>query len=104
MVSQTCPMTSNDVIDTYFIENRWRILEIAAFLDRVDRSKSPEAGRSDFRYKALMRALKILMESKGDRTEAMQQNFSDLSDKPLEVGPDFKGTYGAWRGAFDEDH
>ena len=104
MASQTCPMTSKEVIDTYFIENRWRILEIAAFLDRVDRSKDPESGRRDFRYKALKQALEILVESKGERTETLQRNFSDLSEKPVEVGPEFKGTYGAWKGAFDEDH
>jgi hypothetical protein len=96
MAKQTCPMSSKEVIDVYFIENRWRILEIATFLDRVDRSKDPEAGKADFRYKALMRSLKILVESKEGRTEALQRNFSDLSAEPLEIGPSFKGTFGAY--------
>lgn len=98
MAKQTCPMTAKEVIDAYFIENRWRILEIAAFLDRVDRSKDPETGKADFRYRALMKALEILVEGKEGRTEALQRNFSDLSIEPLEVGPSFKGTYGAWKG------
>jgi hypothetical protein len=104
MSKQTCPMTAKEVIDAYFIENRWRVLEIASFLDRVDRSKDPETGKKDFRYKALKNALKILVESPEGCTEALQQNFSDLSAKPLEVGPSFKGTFGAWEGAFHEDH
>ena len=98
MAKQSCPMTAKEVIDAYFIENRWRILEIAAFLDRVDRSKDPEAGKKDFRYRALKNALKILVESGEERTEALQRNFSDLSAEPVEVGPVFKGTFGAWEG------
>lgn len=99
MAKQSCPMTSKEVMDAYFIENRWRILEIASFLDRVDRSKNPEAGRKDFRHKALMNALKILLESDEGRTEALQRNFSDLSTEPLKKGPAFKGTFGAWEGS-----
>ena len=104
MAKQSCPMTAKEVIDAYFIENRWRILEIAAFFDRVDRSKDPEIGKADFRYKALKRALNVLLESEKERTEALQRSFSDLSAEPLEVGPSFKGTFGAWEGAFHEDH
>lgn len=99
MAKQSCPMTSKEVMDAYFIENRWRLLEIAAFLDRVDRSKDPGAGKKDFRHKALMKALKILLTSGKGRTETLQRNFSDLSSEPLKAGPAFKGTFGAWEGS-----
>ena len=40
----------------YFIENRTKVLEIAAFLDRLDRADPSYASR-DFRMKAFTEAL-----------------------------------------------
>jgi len=97
-------MSAEDVLNTYFIDNRARALEIAAFLDRVDRAEDAEAGKNDFRYKALMRALKILVECTENRAQALQLNFSDLSTEPRESAMGLKGAYGAWEGASDEDH
>jgi len=97
-------MSTKEVLDRYFLENRARILEIAAFLDRIDRAGAMEAGRSDFRYKAFMRALRILLESEGNRTKALQVNFSDLSKEPRKSAAGLKGAYGAWEGPFFEDH
>ena len=37
--SYRSPLTAAQLIDEYFIENRTRLLEIAAFLDRLDRSR-----------------------------------------------------------------
>ena len=38
------PMTAPEIVDEYFIENRNRLLEIAAFLDRLDRADPAGAG------------------------------------------------------------
>ena len=31
----SCPMSGRQVVDDYFLENRTRVLELAAFLDRL---------------------------------------------------------------------
>ncbi len=35
---RTSPLTATELVDEYFIENRTKLLEIAAFLDRLDRA------------------------------------------------------------------
>ena len=56
MDSAPSPLTPREVVDEYFIENRTRLLEIAAFLDRLDRADPSYAGR-DFRMQAFTEAL-----------------------------------------------
>ena len=51
MDSAPSPLTPREVVDEYFIENRTRLLEIAAFLDRLDRA-DPAYAAQDFRMKA----------------------------------------------------
>ncbi|OGP66619.1 MAG: hypothetical protein A2169_04515 [Deltaproteobacteria bacterium RBG_13_47_9] len=97
-------MSAKEVLNNYFLENRARLLEIAAFLDRIDRAKDPEVGEADFRYRAFRRALKILDECKENRIKALHLNFSDLSIEPRESAAGLKGAYGAWEGASFEDH
>ena len=53
------PLSPKELVDEYFIENRTRILEIAAFLDRLDRADAGYAAR-DFRMKAFAEALGAL--------------------------------------------
>jgi len=96
-------MSAKEILDTYFIDNRARLLEIASFLDRIDRTKNSWEGKSDFRYKAFIAALKIVLESDGNRTKAVQLNFSDLSTEPIESAVGLKA-FGAWQGAFREGY
>jgi hypothetical protein len=80
----TCPMTEQKLLDEYFIENRTRLLEIAAFLDRLDRTQ--ERGSSlDFRMRAFFQALEILSRTAENRTEQIQMLFSDPTTEPLEA-------------------
>jgi len=104
MAMQKCPMPAKGIVDTYFLENRANLLEIAAFLDRVDRGGDPEAAKADFRYKAFQRALKLLVECEGNRAKAVQLSFSDHSKKPRESAAGLKNACGAWEGTFHEDH
>lgn len=46
-------MTRQQVLDLYFMEARARVIELAAFLDRVERAE----GVADFRLAALHTAL-----------------------------------------------
>jgi len=97
-------MRAKDVIDRYFLENRAKLIDIAAFLDRIDRSGEAGQAQSDFRYRAFQRALQLIIEGKERRTEKIQRCFSDLSTEPVESAAGLKGAYGAWEGATHEDH
>jgi hypothetical protein len=41
MAESTCPLTGPQVVDLYFMEQRAKLLDIAAFLDRLDRACLP---------------------------------------------------------------
>src|SRR5688572_28065219 len=64
------PLSPKDVVDEYFIENRTRLLEIAAFLDRLDRAEPGYSGR-DFRMQAFTEALAAMSGGAG-RLERIQ--------------------------------
>ena len=104
MAGQTCPMQAKDVIERYFLENRAKLIDIAAFLDRVNRAGEAHEGRADFRYRAFQKALLLLAEGRERRAEAVQLCFSDLSTEPRESAAGLKGAHGAWEGGSDEDH
>ncbi len=92
-------MTGTSVLDQYFLHNRAGLIDIAAFLDRVDRSQDPEAARSDPRYAAMIKALQtVLSETGGQRARAVQLCFSDPTTEPLESAAGLKGAFGAWMG------
>ncbi len=98
MSEGTCPMGAVDVLETYFLENRARIIEVAAFLDRVDRAQEPEAGRNDPRYVALMRSIEELLGGGPGRAKRVQLAFSDPTSAPIESAAGMKGAKGAWMG------
>ena len=77
-------------MDEYFIENRTKVLEIAAFLDRLDRADPSYASR-DFRMKAFAEALAGLTEAPASprktsgRVDHIQQLLSDPREGPLDA-------------------
>ena len=91
------PMNAVDVLDLYFMENRARILDIASFLDRIDRHEGAEQARKDFRYQALIGALALLSSESAGRTGAIQLSFSDPTTEPIESAVGLKAV-GAWDG------
>lgn len=97
------PELKTEILDTYFIENRARLLDIASFLDRIDRATNCNAEKSDFRYNSFIKALELLISSKTNRTKAVQLSFSDLSAEILENAVGLKAT-GAWDGASNENN
>jgi len=90
-------MTASDILDLYFIENRARLLDVASFLDRIDRYEGAEEAKKDFRYQAFVNAVDILRSSARERTVAIQQSFSDQTTEPLESAIGLKA-FGAWDG------
>jgi hypothetical protein len=76
------PLDGSQVVDEYFIENRTRLLEIAAFLDRVDRTDATVLSR-DFRMRAFAEAIDALA-AKSDRLLRVQMILSDPTTEPLD--------------------
>jgi len=88
------PLTPAALVDEYFIENRTRLLEIAAFLDRVDRADAALA-ESDFRLRVFFEALQVLASDQPDRLLHIQMLLSDPSLEPLSA-LDRKSARGAY--------
>ena len=84
------PLNARQVADEFFIENRTRILDIAAFLDRLDRADvavsegSTASSGADFRVIAFREALQALAGAEGNRIQAVQMIFSDPTTEPLD--------------------
>jgi len=98
------PLSSRQILDMSFLENRARLLEMAAFLDRIERSSDADTGTSDFRYQALVNGIRLLLDSsEASRTVAIQMNFSDPTTEPLADAVGLKA-HGAWNGGSNEGH
>lgn len=92
------PMKAIDILDLYFIENRSRLLDIAAFLDRIDRYDGAGEAKADFRYQAFRKVVDLLANADGERTKAIQTALSDPTTEPLDSALGLKA-WGAWPGA-----
>lgn len=91
------PMRAIDILDLYFIENRSRLLDIASFLDRIDRHEGAEEAKADYRYRAFERIIELLSQPGGGRTKAIQVALSDPTTEPLDSAVGLKA-WGAWKG------
>ena len=72
-------MTREQVLDLYFLDARGKLIEIAAFLDRVERA----TGKEDFRAKAFRQAVRELGGKKPRRAEKVLLALSDPTMKPI---------------------
>ena len=88
----TCPMTREQVVDAYFLEHRAKLLDIAAFLDRLDRAGGDQT--DDFRIVAFRRALELLSNGAPQRARRLLELFSDHSTEPIDTAP-MQGALGA---------
>lgn len=86
-------MTRERVLELYFMEARSKLIDVAAFLDRVERA----AGKDDFRIEAFRRALQELHRPQPDRTQRVLLSLSDPTDEPLPIATT-KAAAGAWPG------
>lgn len=95
---KTCPLPRDGIIDRYFMEHRAKLLDVAAFLDRIDRSNAPADADADqdFRVEAMQRAIKLLVDEKGERAKRILELFSDPTADPIPAAP-MKGATGAYK-------
>ncbi len=82
--------TKQELLDLQFIEARHKLIDLAAFLDRIDR----HPGADDFRYAALQAAIPILLSQRPDRARGVLDALSDHSHEPIPKAA-FQGALGA---------
>ena len=88
-----CCLTQQELIDRYFLEYRAKILDLAAYLDRLDRARELNAEK-EFRYRSLHRTLQTLATNVPNRAEQVQMIFSDQNFEFLD-DRDQQSAYGA---------
>jgi len=86
------------VLDAYFIENRAKLLDIAAFMDRVGRSTRSLSSITDHRWHAIVAGLTLLLDGQPDRAKRALESWSDPTATPIAKAT-VKGATGAWDGA-----
>lgn len=91
------PVSRSRIVDLDFLEHRARLLDLAAFLDRVDRYSQLDE-KEDFRLKALRSALQLLDDGQGERVRRILELWSDPTEEPIESAAGMKGATGVWRG------
>jgi len=82
--------TRKELLDMQFIDIRSRAIDVAAFLDRMDR----HPGGEDHRLTALRSALPILLSEHPGRAKALLEALSDRSADMPGSAP-YQGAFGA---------
>ena len=92
-VTGTSPQTAQQVIDTYFMEHRAKLVDIAAYLDRIDRGQGEFP--NDFRDVAFRKAISILTDGQTHRAKRILELFSDHTTEIPQSADGMKGAAGA---------
>jgi hypothetical protein len=92
-VTQTCLQSRQDVINNYFMEHRSKLIDIAAYLDRIDRATGELT--QDFRQEAFLAAIKLLLSDGPHRTKRILELFSVTDPHLPQSAEGMKGAVGA---------
>jgi len=87
------PQTKQQVIDSYFMEHRAKLIDLAAYLDRIDRGQGEAP--DDFRDNAFRSAIAILLDGEPHRAKRILESFSDFSSDLPQSAEGMKGAAGA---------
>ncbi len=90
--AETSPAAAAAVVEIGFIPTRAKLIEVAAFLDRVER----HGVAGDFRCVALRAAAALLTDGRGRRARRILEKLSDPTTDPDMVSSG-KAALGAWR-------
>ena len=83
--------TKTDILALYFMDARYKLIDIAAFLDRLDRHD----GESDFRHAGFLKPMEAMLNPGGQpRAKAVLESLSDHSTEPTEKS-EIQFAYGA---------
>lgn len=98
VLSRSCPLSREQVLNLYYLEHRARLLDVAAFLDRLDRAQ-PTSSQVDFREPAFASAVAILSDGQPNRAARILALLSDDSTSLPLSADGMKGASGAVRPA-----
>ena len=70
------PLPAKQALDSYFLEARSKLLDLAAILDRIGRGRDAGATDKDPRLEKIRQALEVLHDRSGGRAERIQRIFS----------------------------
>ena len=84
-------MTKQQVLDLYFLDARNKLVELGAFLDRIERAD----GKADFRLEAIYAALEELTGDDKDKARKVLLAFSDPTTDIIPAA-DTKSACGAY--------
>lgn len=93
----TRSLEASQVLDAYFIENRAKLLDLAAFMDRFDRGTGVSTSSEDPRWRAVTAAIAILGDARPERARRMLELWSDPTLEPIPKA-NVKGATGTWSG------
>jgi len=82
--------TKTDILDLYFMDSRAKLLDIASYLDRLDRHE----GEVDFRQEGFLNALQAMLDAKENRTATVLNTLSDHTEEVAEAAT-IQVAYGA---------
>jgi len=86
------PPTNVNLVDLGFMDSRSKLIDLAAFLDRVQLAGQ----ESDFRVQSLKKAISLLSQDKPQRAKEVLLSFSDPSTEPIAKAT-MQGAIGAFR-------
>lgn len=76
MSNKATPLPASKALESFFLEARAKILDIAAILDRIGRGADGSAIEGDPRLDKVRQALEVLLDQSGGRAERIQKIFS----------------------------
>lgn len=79
------PLNREQLIQLGFLEARARVLDVAAFLDRVQRAAAPgpaSDAMQDDRVRAILEAMRLALDGRPERARRMLELWSDDSIEP----------------------
>lgn len=82
----------NELVDLGFMDARIKLIDVAAFLDRVQRHGQED----DYRVRALREALSILGSDEPGRARRILESLSDPSEEPVAAAT-IQGAFGAYK-------
>lgn len=78
-MSTWTPPAPTNLVDLSFMDSRFKLIELAAFLDRVQ--KAGQDG--DYRVQQLKQAIRCLAQNDPDRAKQVLLTFSDPTTEPI---------------------
>ena len=86
------PPQTPSIVDLSFMDARFKLIDLAAFLDRVQRAGQDD----DYRIVALKNAIACLAQNEPDRAKQVLLTFSDPTTEPI-AKAHMQGAAGAWK-------